>query len=69
MFTLPLLKNHIFKYLKANAKAIHALKLTLNNDQLPRISNIDSAFVVWNTLISLGKQIPNNMEIDLDQGS
>ena len=33
------------KYLEANAKAIHALKLTLNDDYLSRVSNIDSAFI------------------------
>ena len=41
------------KNLKANAKAIHALKSTLNNAYLSRVSIFDSAFVVWNTLISL----------------
>jgi len=34
------------KYLEANVKTIHALKLTLNNDYLSRVSNIDSNFVV-----------------------
>jgi len=41
------------KYLEANAKAIHALRLTLNDDYLSRVPNIKSAFVVWNTLITL----------------
>ena len=44
------------KYIEANSKAIHALKSTLNDEYLSRVSNFDSAFVVWNTLISLGEQ-------------
>ena len=43
------------KYIEANSKAIHALKSTLNDDFLSRVANIDSAFVVWNTHLSLGK--------------
>ena len=35
------------KHIEANAKALHALKSTLNDDYLSRVSNIDSAFVVW----------------------
>ena len=31
------------KHLEANAKAIHALKLTLNDEYLSRVSNFDSA--------------------------
>ena len=34
------------KNLEANANALYALKLTLNDDYLSRVSNIDSAFVV-----------------------
>ena len=34
------------KHLEANAKAIHALKSTLNDEYLSRVSNIDSAFIV-----------------------
>ena len=45
------------KHLDANAKVIHALKLTLNDD-LSKTSNNDSTFVVWNTLLSLWKQTP-----------
>ena len=41
------------KYLKANAKAIHALKLTLNDNHLFKASNFNLAFIVWNILISL----------------
>ena len=44
------------KNLEANAKALHALKSTLNDDYLSRVSNIDSAFVVWNIILSLGEQ-------------
>jgi len=53
------IKNSYFlngKNLEANAKAIHALKSTLSDKYLSRMSNIESAFVVWNTLVSLGKQ-------------
>ena len=34
------------KHLEANAKTIHALKSTLNDDYLYRVANFDSAFVV-----------------------
>ena len=44
------------KNIEANAKALHALKSTLNNEYLSRVSNIDSAFIVWNTIISLDEQ-------------
>ena len=56
---LATIKNSYFvngKYLEANVKAIHALKTTLTDEYLSRISNFDSAFVVWNTLIILGEQ-------------
>jgi len=43
------------KYFEANAKALHALNSTLNDDYLFWVSNIESAFVVWNTLFSLGE--------------
>jgi len=43
------------KYFEANAKALHALRSTLNDEFLFRVSNLDSAFVVWNTIISLGE--------------
>ena len=52
-------KNSYFsnsKYLEANSKVIHALKSTLNNDYLCRVANLDLAFVVWNTIISLSEQ-------------
>ena len=44
------------KHLYTSTKAIHALKSTLNDEYLSRVSNFDSAFVVWNTLVSLGEQ-------------
>ena len=56
---LATIKNSYFsnsKYIEANSKAIHALKSTLNDEYLSRVSNIDSAFVVWNTIVSLGEQ-------------
>ena len=31
------------KYLEANSKAIHALKSTLNDEYLSRVSNVNSA--------------------------
>ena len=34
------------KHPEANAKALFALKSTLNNEYLSRVSNVDSAFVV-----------------------
>ena len=44
------------KHQEANSKALHALKSTLNDEYLSRISNFDSAFVVWNTIVFLGEQ-------------
>ena len=44
-------------YIEANSKAIHALKCTLNDEYLSRISNIDSAFVTWNIITSLDERI------------
>ena len=44
------------KNIEANAKAIHALKSTLNDDYLYRVAKLDSAFVVWNTILSLGEK-------------
>ena len=57
------------KHLEANAKAIHALKSTLNDEYLSRVSNIDSAFVVWNTIISLDEQEQYYAGSDSDVGS
>ena len=44
------------KHLEANAKAIYALKSALNDEFLSRVANLDSAFVIWNTIVSLGEQ-------------
>ena len=44
------------KNIEANSKAIHVLKSTLNNYYLCRVANLDSAFVVWNTILSLGEK-------------
>ena len=57
------------KNFEANAKALHALKSTLNDDYLSRVSNIDSAFVVWNTLLSLGENDQYYAGSDSDVGS
>jgi len=57
------------KYIEANAKALHVLKSTLNDDYLSRVSNIDSAFVVWNTLTSLGEKDLYYAGSDSDVGS
>ena len=45
------------------------MKLTLNDDYLSRVSNIESAFIVWNTLITLGEQTPHDKENDSDEGN
>ena len=57
------------KYLEAKAKALHALKSTLNDEYLYRVSNIDSDFIVCNTLISLGEQTQIDKESDSNEGS
>ena len=57
------------KYIETNSKAIHSLKSTLNDDYLCRVSNLDSAFVVWNTLVSLGEQKQYYMGSDSDDRS
>ena len=44
------------KNIEANAKAIHALKSTLNDEYLSRVYNIDLAFVAWNIITSLGEK-------------
>ena len=59
----------IGKHLEANAKVIHALKSTLNDEYLYRISNFDSAFIVWNTIISLGEQKQYYAGSDSNDGS
>jgi len=57
------------KHLEANAKATHALKSTLNDDYLCRISNFDLAFIVWNTLVSIGEQKQYYARSDADDES
>ena len=57
------------KYLEANAKTLHALKSTLNDDYLFRVANIDSAFVVCNVITSLGEKDLYYAGSDSDVGS
>ena len=57
------------KNIEANAKAIHALKSTLNDDYLCRVANLGSSFVVWNTIISLGEKEQYYVGSDSDVGS
>ena len=45
------------KHLEANAKFIHVIKSTLNDDYLFRVSNIESAFVVEYYLLSWGTNV------------
>ena len=69
---LATIKNLYFvngKNLEANVKAIHALKSTLNDEYLSRVFNFDSAFVVWNTILSVGEQKQYYTERDSDDGS
>ena len=51
------------KYLEANAKVLHALKSTLNDEYLSRISNFNSA------IVSLGKQKQYYARSDSDDAS
>ena len=44
------------KYIEDNSKVIYTLKSTLNDDYSCRVANFYSAFVVWNTILSLGEQ-------------
>ena len=44
------------KNLEANKKALHALRSILNDEYLSRVANFDSAFVVWNTIVSLANK-------------
>ena len=57
------------KNFEANAKALHALKSTLNDVYLSRVAHLDSAFVVWNTLLSLGENDQYYAGSDSDVGS
>ena len=44
------------KHIEANAQALAALRSTLIKEYLMLVSNCDSAFAVWNTLISFKLQ-------------
>ena len=57
------------KNIEANAKALHALKSTLNDDYLSRVANIESAFVAWNIITSLGEKDLYYAGSDSDVGS
>ena len=57
------------KNFEANAKALHALKSTLNDEYLFRVSNVDSAFVAWNIITSLGEKDLYYAGSDSDVGS
>jgi len=50
------------KYIEANTQAMEALRRTLSKKYLSLISHCDSAFTVWNTLISLKEQTIYIME-------
>ena len=56
-------------YLEANSKIIHALKSTLNDDYLCRVANLDSTFIIWNIIVSLGEQEQYYAGSDSDVGS
>ena len=38
------------KHIEANAQTLEALRCTLNKEYLMLVSNLDSAFAVWNKL-------------------
>ena len=50
------------KYIKANIQSLEALRHTLSKEQLFIISHCDSAFAVWNTLISPALQTTKYVE-------
>ena len=50
------------KYREANTQAIEALRHTLSKDHISLISHCDSAFAVWNTLISPKEQAQHILE-------
>ena len=50
------------KHLEANAQALEALRKSLNKEYLNMISHCDSAFAVWNILISPKLQTQINKE-------
>ena len=57
------------KNFEANTKALYALKSTLNDDYLSRVSNVESAFVAWNIINSLGEKDLYYAGSDSDVGS
>ena len=57
------------KNIEANSKALHALKSTLNDEYLFRVSNDDSAFIAWNIITSLGEKDLYYAGSDSDVGS
>ena len=50
------------KYLEANRQALHAFRQTLSKNYLSILSHCDSAFAVWNTLISHEEQASHDVE-------
>ena len=56
------------KNLEANTKTLNALRSTLNDEYLSRVSNFDSVFIVRNTLVSLGEQKQYYAGSDSDDG-
>jgi len=50
------------KHIEANTQALEALRHTLGKEHLSLISHCDSAFAMWNTLISLKKQVQYILE-------
>jgi len=57
------------KNIEANTKALNALKSTLNDDYLCRVANVESAFVAWNIITSLGEKDSYYAGSDSDVGS
>ena len=57
------------KNIEANAKSLHVLRSTQNDVYLSGVANLDSASVVWNSLISLGEQEQYYAGSDSDVGS
>ena len=53
------------KHIEANAQALTALRSTLSKDYFMHVSNLDSAFAVWNKLTTTSTsklQMPNQPE-------
>ena len=45
------------KHIGANAQALEAIRSTLPKDYLLRVSNLDSAFAVWNKLTTTTSEL------------